>query len=167
MIKALNFTRLIDSQNYSLDYSHANLYLSKSPKKPRDDLYRSFTPPHKKAFHCYWVSNEKSNNKVFPISSNKILSEIRESIKNVRPRIFFREIKPHLEQPDTLDKLVSARTPRSCLQQNAFIAALSSIKKLLITAWGKARKSHKISSISDSERPRNFLMHWLLLLWLL
>lgn len=41
-------------------------------------------------------------------------------------------------------------------------------KKLLITGKSKARKSHKISSISEiSNNTNNFLMHWLLLLFLI
>ena len=48
-----------------------------------------------------------------------------------------------------------------------FITALSTIKKLLIIERSKARKSRKILSISDTKQHHNFLMHWLLLLFLI
>lgn len=61
---------------------------------------------------------------------------------------------------------ISCALQRSVKYRNRFNTMLyPSIKKLLIIERSKARKSHKISLISDLEHnTNNFLMHWLLLL---
>lgn len=64
---------------------------------------------------------------------------------------------------------ISCTLKHSVKYRNRFNAMLyPSIKKLLIIERSKARKSHKISLISDLEHnTNNFLMHWLLLLFLI